>query len=332
MNQFDRIYTLHALFLSHRYPISRSTLEARMECSWPTIKRALKKMRDELGAPVRYDKKRDGYILDRVQGDATEDQHHELPGLWFTVSELHALLTVHELISRMQPGLLRDEFALIRQRIESIMEKQNLATNEIFRRFRFHSVGARPCPSDNFHAAANATLQRYQLNLQYLDRAHDTISDRIVSPQRLIYYRENWYLNTWCHKSNDFRTFALDRIQHLDILAEKALEIDDQELESYYSSAFGIFSGPANKTATLRFTRERARWIADEQWHPDQQGSWLDDGSYQLCLPYSDSRELILDILRYGPDVEVIAPEELRQEIKAKILETLEHYQPIKKY
>ncbi|MBV5330266.1 MAG: HTH domain-containing protein, partial [Chlorobium sp.] len=110
MNQFDRIYTLHALFLSHRYPISRSTLEARMECSWPTIKRALKKMRDELGAPVRYDKKHDGYILDRVQSDAAEDQHHELPGLWFTVSELHALLTVHELISRMQPGLLRDEF------------------------------------------------------------------------------------------------------------------------------------------------------------------------------------------------------------------------------
>jgi hypothetical protein len=62
MNQFDRIYTLHALFLSHRYPISRSTLEARMECSWPTIKRILKKMRDELGAPVRYDKKHDGYI------------------------------------------------------------------------------------------------------------------------------------------------------------------------------------------------------------------------------------------------------------------------------
>lgn len=301
-----------------------------MECSWPTIKRALKKMRDELGAPVRYDKKHDGYILDRAQNKDTEEKHHELPGLWFTVSELHALLTVHELISRMQPGLLRDEFALIRQRIESIMEKQNLATNEIFRRFRFHSVGARPCPSDNFHAAANATLQRYQLNLRYLDRANDTISDRIVSPQRLIYYRENWYLNTWCHKSNDFRTFSLDRIQQLDILEEKALEIDDQQLDSYYSSAFGIFSGPANKTATLRFTRERARWIAAEQWHPDQQGSWLDDGSYQLSLPYSDSRELILDILRYGPDVEVIAPEELRQEVKAKLLETLGHYQPIK--
>jgi len=121
-----------------------------MECSWPTIKRILKKMRDELGTPVRYDKKHDGYILDSVQGNTAEEQQHELPGLWFTVSELHALLTVHELISRMQPGLLRDEFALIRHRIKSIMEKQNLATNEIFRRFRFHSVGARACPSEHF--------------------------------------------------------------------------------------------------------------------------------------------------------------------------------------
>jgi predicted DNA-binding transcriptional regulator YafY len=206
-----------------------------MEYSWPTIKRLLKKMRDELGAPVRYDKKHDGYILDRTQGSDIEEKQHELPGLWFTVSELHALLTVHELISKMQPGLLRDEFALIRYRIESIMEKQNLATNEIFRQFRFHTAGNRPCPSENFHAAANATLQGYQLNLQYQDRAHDAISSRVVSLQRLIYYRENWYLNAWCHKSNDFRTFALDRIQQLDILEEKAIDIDDQLLENYFS-------------------------------------------------------------------------------------------------
>ena len=79
--------------------------------------------------------------------------------------------------------------------------------------------------------------------------------------------------------------------------------------------------------ATLRFTPERARWIAAEQWHPDQQGSWLDDGSYQLRLPYSDSRELVLDILRYGPDVEVIGPKELREEVKKKLLAALENYQ-----
>lgn len=326
MNQFDRIYALHALFLSHRYPLSKNTLMERMECSWPTIKRILKKMRDELGTPVRYDKRHDGYVLDHAQKDSDEESRHELPGLWFTVSELHALLTVHELISRIQPGLLRKEFALIRGRVESILERQNLAANEIFRRFRFHSVGARPCPPENFHAAASATLQRRRLSLSYRDRVRDTLSSRTVSPQQLIYYRENWYLRAWCHKSDDFRTFALDRVQRLDILEEQALDMDDQQPDDHHARAFGIFSGPADKMAVLRFSRERARWIVAEQWHPDQEGRWLDDGSYQLCLPYGDSRELILDILRYGPDVEVMAPPSLRQEVKDKLLAALGWY------
>ncbi len=87
------------------------------------------------------------------------------------------------------------------------------------------------------------------------------------------------------------------------------------------------FSGPATRTAVLRFTPKRARWIAAEQWHPEQQGSWLADGSYQLCLPYGDSRELVLDILRYGPDVEVLAPDDLRREVRARLTAALKQYE-----
>lgn len=65
----------------------------------------------------------------------------------------------------------------------------------------------------------------------------------------------------------------------------------------------------------LRFTPERARWVADEHWHPQQQSLLLGDGSYELRIPYSDSRELIMDILKHGAEVEVIAPEELRREV-----------------
>jgi predicted DNA-binding transcriptional regulator YafY len=111
------------------------------------------------------------------------------------------------------------------------------------------------------------------------------------------------------------------------MLPDEAMEIPDEQLDRYYSGSFGIFSGPATQTAVLRFTSQRARWVAEEQWHPDQQGSWLDDGSYQLSLPYGDSRELVLDILRYGPDVEVIAPEELRGEVKGRLIAALKQYE-----
>jgi len=322
MSTFDRIYELHVILHSRRYPITMCELEGRMECSQPTVKRMIAKLRHEMGAPIRYDKAQNGYILDRTGGD-----QYELPGLWFSLSELQALLTVHELLSRMQPGLLRQEFSLFRQRIESILQTNNVATGEVFRRFRFHSVGARPCLPENFHTAASATLQRRKLDLHYHNRANDCVSSRIVSPQRLIYYRENWYLDTWCHQADAFRTLALDRIRDLVMLPEEAMEIPDEQLDRYYSGSFGIFSGPATQTAVLRFTPQRARWVAEEQWHPDQQGSWLDDGSYQLSLPYGDSRELVLDILRYGPDVEVMAPDELRSEVKKRLAAALKQYE-----
>lgn len=322
MNKFDRIYELHTLLHSHCYPIAMRELEERMECSRPTVKRIIRKLRDEQGAPILYDRKHNGYILDRTEGD-----QFELPGLWFSLAELQALLTVHDLLSRMQPGLLRQELSLFRQRIGSILQNKNVATGEVGRRFRFHSVGTRSYLPENFHTVASATLQRRKIDLRYHNRAEDCLSSRVVSPQRLIYYRDNWYLDTWCHQSEDFRTLALDRIRELVVLDDAAREIPDEQLDRHYSAAFGIFSGPATQTAILHFTPQRARWVAEEQWHPDQQGCRLDNGSYELRLPYGDPRELVLDILRYGPDVKVIAPEGLCCEVKKRLAAALRRYE-----
>ena len=40
-----------------------------------------------------------------------------------------------------------------------------------------------------------------------------------------------------------------------------------------------------------------------------------EDGSYELRIPYSDPRELIMDILKHGAEVEVIKPEALRRDV-----------------
>ena len=86
-------------------------------------------------------------------------------------------------------------------------------------------------------------------------------------------------------------------------------------LAEHFDRSYGIFSGPAEHTAIVKFTAEMSRWIADEQWHPDQQGSYDDAGAWTLQLPFSSARELVMDILRYGPDVEVMAPEFLREAV-----------------
>jgi predicted DNA-binding transcriptional regulator YafY len=58
----------------------------------------------------------------------------------------------------------------------------------------------------------------------------------------------------------------------------------------------------------LRFSAERARWVSSEKWHPKQRTHVDDDGRFILEIPYADDRELIMDILKFGKDVEVLAP------------------------
>lgn len=50
----------------------------KLECSEPTVRRLVAKLRNELGAPVRFDRARGGWVYDAADGAP-----YELPGLWF---------------------------------------------------------------------------------------------------------------------------------------------------------------------------------------------------------------------------------------------------------
>jgi len=134
-----------------------------------------------------------------------------------------------------------------------------------------------------------------------------------------VHYRDNWYVDAWCHLQQALRTFALDRIRRAQVLKEAAKAVPEARLERYFASSYGIFGGEPRHEAVLVFTAERARWVAEEQWHPAQQGRFLEDGRYELRIPYGDPRELVMDILKYGPDVEVMAPAALRRLVAERL-------------
>ena len=73
------------------------------------------------------------------------------------------------------------------------------------------------------------------------------------------------------------------------------------------------------------------RWIADEIWNPKQRQRVLPDGSLELTIPYAQPRELLMDIQRYGADAEILAPPELRQQMREMLAVALGNYpQPAK--
>jgi len=282
----------------------------RLECSQATLYRLVAELRDYLGAPLEQDADNRGFYYDR-----SYDQPFELPGIWISPAELQALLTARQVLGNVQPGLLAGELESLQGRISSLLQQKGVDDEEGQSRIHIQSVAGRSVPEHLFQDVMGALINRQQLHISYHGRRKDDISERDISPQRLTQYRNSWYLDAWCHNANGLRSFALERISDQTLLDDEAMDMSATELAGHYDSSYGIFSGPAEHLAKLKFTPEMSRWVAEEQWHPDQKGSYDDGGAWTLELPFSSARELVMDILRYGPEVEVISPDFLREAV-----------------
>ena len=169
-------------------------------------------------------------------------------------------------------------------------------------------------------------LRRQRLWIRHYNRKDDRETEREISPQRLAHYRGNWYVDGWCHLREDLRSFAVDAIRAAELREERAKEIAAARLDEHLGSGYGIFAGGKVAWAKLKFTPEAARWVSVQQWHPKQRGTMEKDGSYVLEVPYAEDRELLMEILRYGPDVEVLAPEALRKRVAESLSAAARRY------
>lgn len=325
MNQTERIYKIEQI-LHERNVATFQQLQDAVEVSRATLKRDLQYLRDRLNAPIIYDREAPGGGGYRFETPDRYAPRHQLPGLWFNASEIHALLMMQNLLEEVQPGLLGPHIAPLQTRLASLLGSQDAPAEDVTRRIRILRSGKRAANLQYFELIASVLLKRQRLFIRHYNRGRDEETEREVSPQRLIYYRDNWYLDAWCHLRDELRSFAVDAILEAKTKDTPACDIPDSELAAALGAGYGIFAGCEVQWATLRFTAQRARWVAAEHWHPEQQGRFLDDSSYQLRLPYSNDPELIMDILKYGPDCEVLEPVGLREKVVGLLRKTLEGY------
>ncbi len=322
MDRSERFYKIEQMLHDRRVVPLSAFLEA-LEISRATFKRDLEYLRDRFSAPVVWDRDAGGY---RFDVPAKHAPRRELPGLWFNPSEIHALLTMQHLLSGLEPGLLGPHVAPLQARLRSLLAADDQSAGEIEKRIRIIRLAARPVKLKFFELAATATLERRRLALTYWARSSNETTVREVSPQRLVFYRGNWYLDAWCHLRDGLRSFSLDGIRKAALTDGRVKDVPAAELDAFLASGYGIFSGRSTQWATLKFSPKASRWVAAEEWHPKQRVKAEADGSIVLEIPYSEDPELVMDILRHGADVEVLAPQTLRDKVKSRLAQALMHY------
>lgn len=322
LDRTERFYKIKQL-LDTRKVVPRAVFLDELSISLATLKRDLEYMRDRMNAPIVWDQEKRGYRFDAPDGKTPS---FELPGLWFNASEAQALLTTQYLLDNLQPGLLEPYIKPLKDRVETLLGRGDHAADEVRKRIRILPQAARAVPPKHFELISSAVLSRKRLRINYYSRARDAETPREVSPQRLVHYRDNWYLDAWCHLRDGLRCFALECIRDANRLDTPARDVSEATLNAELGSSYGIFSGKATKTAKLRFTPERSRWVAGETWHPEQKGSFDASGHYLLEFPFHDDRELVMDILKHGPEVEVLSPKSLRDRVSALLEHTARFY------
>ena len=318
MDRTERIALLHGLFTRNRYGLSNARLMQEAQCSRATLYRDLGFMRDTLGAPLHH------------EGDPTriwryvsrDTSAFQLPGVWLSADELYALLLAQQLLQRGDSGQLKEALGPLQPRIHKLLGDKARRLD----RLRVLRTQARTSNPTTFRLVTEAVLEGRQLRFHYQSRSTGQDRERSVSPQGLTHHRDNWYLDAFDPAAGSLRRFALDRIRKPELIDQPALELPTADLAAHQEAGYGIFAGPTTATAILHFTPHAARWVADEIWHPKQRQRLLPDGTLELSVPYTNPRELLMDVQRHGADAEVIAPPALREQMRELLAGALGRY------
>lgn len=322
MGDIERLHRIKYM-IQARQCVPLDNFLNELEISKATFKRDLEYLRSRMNASIVYDRFKGGYCFDKPN----LGEKIELPGLWFSEKEATALVLMQHLLSSLDKGgLIEPHIAPLTSIIDGILGQSNTPAKELRKRLKVFGMSARKSSIENFEEIGVALLKRNRLDITYFAKGKGEITQREISPQRLIFYRENWYLDAYCHLRNDLRSFAIDGIRKATLTNKKSQEISEKECQEHFAQSYGIFSGKATQKAKLRFNPEHARWVAEESWHGQQVGNYDKEGYYILEFDYNQDPELIMDILKHGSGVEVLSPLALKSKVKAELEKALNNY------
>src|SRR5512141_1951490 len=166
----------------------------------------------------------------------------------------------------------------------------------------------------------DATLHQRQAQIAYYSFNSRRTKSYTLDPYRLVYYRGGLYLYARAHEYGEVRTFAVERIQKIEVLDQGFEMPVDFSPSEYARSAFGIFGGKP-QTVELLFSAEMAGYIRKRSWHESQSLADEPDGSVRLTMEVAPEFELKAWVKGFLPHVRVLRPASLRDAIARELAE-----------
>ena len=308
---YERFLWFHNEIKQNRHPNAR-TLAAQFEITGKTAQRNIEFIRDRLSAPLRYVPGQRGYDY--------ADNTWELPGLWLSEDELVSLVLSYRLASAVPDSILKESLHRFLNQIIAVRSSDTFSIDELSDKISVKNIAYARTSETIFHRLLDALLKSRPVCIEYYSPHNDQSTTRDILPLHLLNYMGTWHIIAYCNVKKELRDFVLSRIRFVGACENPVdARVPAARVKDYIRETFGIFRGEKTQNVCLRFAADIAPWIAEQSWHPAQKSRIEKDGRLSLSIPVADFREIKREILRYGAQVEVVSPAELRNELKKEI-------------
>jgi len=303
-------------------PLQATDMAAHFEVGVRTAYRDIDFLRDQMRAPIEYDRGRGTYRL--------TDLTTPLPPALFTQGEVVALFFAEKVLGQYRGTPYEADVAAAFRKIQSLLPE----AIQVFpdRLIPHLSLDLGPLPEGDprvFREVVDGLSRRRRLLIRYRSLSSGRTRDRLVEPYRVFNLRGVWYLAAYDHARHAVRDFALHRIRKVTV-TEEPYEIDPRfDFKAYMAGAFSIEKGERPVNVAIRFGPRQARWIRERPWHPSARIQERLDGGCVLRMRVAVTSELARWVMQFGPEAEVLGPRSFRSAVARKLRAAGRPYAPV---
>jgi predicted DNA-binding transcriptional regulator YafY len=301
-NRTERLFAT-ILLLQNKPNMTSRDLADHFGVSRRTIFRDLSALA-ESGVPLTYS---EGGGYEILEG-------YQLPPLMLSAREAATLLVGTEFMKLQADASLREDADAVALKIRAVLPREvgeyvdGLRENTVLDPYWLHAVQEGGMESGRWYKLSEAVARSRKVIMEYFVESRAELTKRRVDPLGLVYYTDHWNLIAFDHLREEVRNFRLDRIREMYVLTERFERPSDFDLTAYLQE-LGLSAD--RERIHLRFTSgayARARAEIPAKIESEVRNGDVIDVQFTFGnLPYLSGW-----LLRYAADIQVIAPETLK--------------------
>lgn len=277
-----------------------------------TIERTFAYLRDEMNAPLEYDRTRKAYHY--------TDPTFSVPNVILTEGELFTVSVMTQLIEQYKNTPLEQSFKNIMKKLASFLPENVVVDSAFLNRDVCFISDPLPKIDENcFNSIFKAIRSRTAISFEYKSNKSKIYNEKIFDAYRVLCQKGNWYAIGFDHGTKEIRVYALARIKNIAFKAETFTVPNEFGIENHIDIDFGIWNNPQQVAEyEILFSPQTSNYILERTWHKDQQTEVYEDGSVLLKFESNQKQMIFSWLMGFGNSAVVIKPPELREKIKAE--------------